>query len=216
MAVIQQGDGKWRSDDGNVYDDETTARTVVSGKGDNIATGTAGTMIWFAVVGIKLYLWLIKSGILPCFAIGAAISSTFGLVYTMITKIPYLANITAWFITTAIGFAISFFAWRSKKKPLFILMIAIGIPGLISAGIDKNRVEAADGEIVITATAIVTGEKAELFPNLRASSKRIALLDKGAEVSIIGTYKRSATWTQVLYEDKKLWIETSLIKIQEE
>ena len=177
------------------------------------SSGGGGNFIEAILFVIK---WLITSGALLCIVIGAAISSTVGLVYTMITKMPYNLNIVAWVITTAIGFTLSFIAWQKEKKLLVILMIAIGVPGIIHTVATKDRIEVVEGEIAITATAIVTADSAELFPNLRASSKRIAVLSKGAEVSIVGTYKRSATWTQILYEDKKVWIETSRIQILEE
>ena len=213
----QIGENQWKGQDGKIYGSEGEANVTGghsdggSGAGWGSMSGFGGDVAGLALVALKLYLWLIKSGILPCIIIGAVFSATIGIPYNLITKTPYTSNIAAWLITTVIGFIISFFAWRKKKKILLFTMIALCIPGFIYGFVTKYGF-ANDPSTMSMQMVTVNADSTALIGNPFGSGSKMLDIKKGEPLKITGEARER--WTPVDYNNNEGWVLTEDIKIQ--
>jgi hypothetical protein len=97
---------------------------------ENIAMETAATVGFFAIFFIKLYIWLIKKGIIPCLGIAGGTAAFIGIPYGLITKTSFMGTIPyALWIIFGVGYIGSLIAWNKKIKQILIPM---GIMGVIA------------------------------------------------------------------------------------
>ena len=85
----QVGD-QFQGADGNWYDSEAGANLAHggdggSGSGWGAMSGTGGDVFWLAVIAAKLFIFLVKSGLLPGLAISLILSTFSDFVFGIAT-----------------------------------------------------------------------------------------------------------------------------------
>jgi hypothetical protein len=139
MAVSQDDQGAWTDSNGNTYLSYSEAEKADSknrsGGGSNGSWGSmsgyGGTIAWFALLFVKLFIVLVKYGILQSFVIGITSCAALGIVYALITQAHFLSSGIPIAVTLAAVFTISVIAWNVKKIfAVFFIMAGIGVVGV--------------------------------------------------------------------------------------
>ena len=120
----QVGD-QFQGADGNWYGNESDAKRAIpstTSANFDMQMGGVADAAWFAVIGIKLYIWLIKKGVIPCAAIAAGMNGVLGIFYAMIAKAPLTSNPTAYWIMFGIAWLIGMVVWNLKKMKVIYAM----------------------------------------------------------------------------------------------
>jgi tetratricopeptide (TPR) repeat protein len=143
-------------------------------------------------------------------------SLTIGWIYNNLTgaaKFPVLIFL----ILMVVGFIFTYDSWRSKQNKLFLILLALSVPGwLIMFHILPERISTPKAKTESTQTVTVT-KQADITQNVNfrkeasADSEVIRQLKKGDMVTLTGEV--SGNWTQITHNSEKGWVSKEYLKI---
>lgn len=101
---------------------------------------------------------------------------------------------------------------KEVSKPggfaIIIFIIVMFFAAFVIAGIVYNVGIYQTTSVSAETIATVISDDAKIFPDLSPMTQEISILPKGTTVTIISVNKRFPAWTQIMYEGKKVWIES--------
>jgi len=129
----QMSDGSWQDSDGRSFLSEHEANNSYSSdKAFNDMTGgLIGAVGFFVLIGIKIYWFLLKKGVIPCLGIAGGTTAFIGIPYGLITKTSFMANGGAWYAIFGILFVVGMIAWNTKKIKLLIPQFAMTLLAVV-------------------------------------------------------------------------------------
>jgi hypothetical protein len=127
----QMSDGSWQDSDGRSFLSEHDANNSYSSdKAFNDMLGLTAVVGFFAILFIKLYIWLLKKGIIPCLGIAGGVAAFIGIPYGLITKTSFMGTAAgAWWIIFLVVYIVSLIAWNKK---LIKILIPMGVMVVIT------------------------------------------------------------------------------------
>jgi len=147
------------------------------------------SFIFAVVIGFSICI----SAFLACIKLG--IDST--LIRTLVILISLFA-----------GIIITFKAWRNKKNILFIIMLALAIPGIIVA---VNEIKGnKSGSLLSVSTSAVITSGCNFRSGPSTNDAVIRALSQGDKVTLTGEV--SSGWSQVSHNGDTGWVSTEFLR----
>jgi uncharacterized protein YraI len=152
------------------------------------------------------------------FALAGGIGSAFtiGWIYNNITgaeKFPLIP----FFAILAVGLIITYKAWRSRANILFLIMLALSVPGwlavtgVIPEHLRTSQSESASSQATAEATATVTSDALNLRAGPSASDDIIKVLKKGDTLTVTGTAENG--WVPVTHGSDSGYVSGEMISV---
>jgi hypothetical protein len=140
--------GVFYDNKGNAHQTRAEAHDATFGGGsNNVSTGgLIGIFLFFGMLALKITIYLIKKGIIPCLAIAAGCAAFITIPYGLITKTSFIGTATiAFYIVTGVFFIVSMIAWnKGILKILFSMGAVVLITLLYICLVNTDTIAAPD------------------------------------------------------------------------